>query len=173
MGRRKQEGEPEPAGADIAPMDAAELEEIGERLFGRVGWTVKIARLVGKDSSTLRRWRAGSPIEPVYAKVIRDYDRDHSAPGEPSWDDRTGRRDAEALRALRLVARAQALSSVGAPVGVLVAEEPEGLAVTLRVAGMPPATARQDGQGLFVGIDGAEEALERAWSLFAPEQGRD
>lgn len=55
-------------------MSPEELEHIGTVLFGEWGWPVKLGKLIGKDASTLRRWRLGtSNINPKYAEKIRNY----------------------------------------------------------------------------------------------------
>jgi hypothetical protein len=150
------EGDPEQPG--IPPMEPAELEAIGTELYGRVGWPVKIAALLGKDASTVRRWRAGQRIDPAIAKLIRDYLKRERATGEPSWDERY--EPSDPLRALRLVARVQAMAASGLPVSVRVTDGPEGLSIAVWTApGTPPLGAWGDGTR-FIGLDEAERALD-------------
>jgi hypothetical protein len=161
-GQRKATPEPAP----IPPMNSAELEAIGLRLFGRVGWTVKIARIVGKDSSTLRRWRAGSPIESVYAKMIRDY-ADTVDPSAPSWDSNL-QSTPDALDALRLIARVQAMKRAGAPVSIRVDDADNRLELTLSIADRQPVIAWQDRDGSFQALECLDAELSGMWKDTMP-----
>jgi len=157
---------------DLAPMSAEDLEEIGTRIYGRWGWPVKLGRAIGRDASTLRRWRGGAPIEPAMARAVREHARRFGA--GPSWDAAHGgadRADADApfvagpaaLRALRAVARAQEIGALGAPVAARVFAEPPpgGVRVVLRAPGREPLEWRSDGDpGALAAI---EAALEAAW----------
>ena len=144
-----------------ADMDAEELTAIGERLFGRWGWPAKIGAAVGKDSSTVRRWRGGSRIAPVYARIIRDLAAEADRMGDPPWESVHGGRDGP-VRALRIVARAQALAAAGLVVAVRVHDEPEGLSITLRIGTGRPIAAASSPGGDFPGLDDMEAALRLA-----------
>jgi hypothetical protein len=157
-GERAVEREGDRDAAGIPPMDPVELEAIGTELYGRVGWPVKIAALVGKDASTVRRWRSGQRVDSAFAKLIRDHHRQSRATGEPSWKDRY--ETSGPLQALRLVAQAQALAASGHPVSVRVTDGPEGLAISIWTApGRPPHVAWGDGSR-FLGLEDAERTLE-------------
>jgi hypothetical protein len=60
------------------PMYPQELEKIGIELFGEWGWPIKIGKLIGKDATTVRRWRqTDNEIRPKYAIKIREYYDQH------------------------------------------------------------------------------------------------
>jgi hypothetical protein len=146
---------------DIQPMDATELEEIGVRLYGRWGWPVKLGRALGKDPSTLRRWRSGdSPIDLVSAAAIRDHDKRMSGAGAHSWNNATTDIDSSAIRTLRLIARVQELGSQGAAVAVVVRELETGLVVELRIGRTKVIHGGQDASGAIQGIQEMEDALD-------------
>ena len=159
MPRRKQEPKaaaPEPQAA--LPMDSVELEEIGTKLFGRVGWPIKVARIVSRDATTVRRWRAGGQVEPVYAKMIRDYAANVD-PAAPAWEGGSSQAGADALRALSIVARVQALANLGAAIAIRVTEGEDGLSLQLRKPGQPPLVAWQESGGRFSGLQEVEDLL--------------
>jgi hypothetical protein len=159
MTRRKQESKAadlEPLA--ISPMDSAELEEIGIRLFGRVGWPIKVARIVSRDATTVRRWRAGGQVEPVYAKMIRDYAANVD-PAAPSWEPAPSQSGADALRALAIVARVQALANLGVSISLRVAQDEDGLSLQLRRPGHAPLVAWQESGGCFCGLQEIEDWL--------------
>ena len=170
MPRRRQETKAAPSEPQAAlPMDSTELEEIGIRLFGRVGWPIKVARIVSRDATTVRRWRAGGQVEPVYAKMIRDYAANVD-PEAPSWTSPAPQADHGVLQALKMIARVQAMSALGAAVSILVTDGGEGLSLQLRMAGCPPVVAWQDVEGALCGLDDMERELARIWQGFSSRE---
>ncbi len=162
----KSKSEPETASTDtsIPVMEISELEEIGIRLYGRWGWPVKLGRALGKDPSTLRRWRSGdSPIDLVSAAAIRDHDRRMNGVEAPHWNHETSQIDSSAIRTLRLIAQVQEISAQGAAVAIQVREVDTKLVVELRLGRAEVLQARQSPSGVIEGIQGLEEALERIW----------
>ena len=143
----------------IPPMDAAELEEIGVRLYGKWGWSVKLAKVLGKDQSTIRRWRGGSPIEPVYAAAIREHDKRVGGASAPSWGGEGG----NALAALRLVARAQALAAMGAAVSIRVTGVTDGIRITLGIGSARQMVADSGEGERFEGLAAMNAALDETW----------
>jgi hypothetical protein len=49
----------------------AEFRKIGESLYG-TGWQVKLARYLGRDDRTIRRWKTGeSPVPKAVVTWMR------------------------------------------------------------------------------------------------------
>ena len=54
------------------PLSSSELKDAGERLYGGYGWQSKLARDLGIDSSTVRRWVSGAvPVSTMAEAAIR------------------------------------------------------------------------------------------------------
>ena len=68
------DGHHKPASA----MSPEELCAIGEEIFGRYGWQTALARAIGVDGSTVRRWKAGTmAMSHEHAERIRQLLREH------------------------------------------------------------------------------------------------
>lgn len=139
------------------PMDAAELQAIGERLYGPWGWPVKIGRAIDRDASTIRRWRAGGSIDYASATTIRNLALDASVEDWPR--EVAARVPTDAERALRLIADVQALSASGVP-GAIGVDDIEGaIRLTLWFRGVPSLVAVAKKDGMFDGLDRLEQAV--------------
>ena len=54
-------------------MTPDELRSAGEELFGRWGWQTKLAKALGVDGSTVRRWLSGASAIPGPAVVAIEH----------------------------------------------------------------------------------------------------
>jgi len=69
-------------------MTPEELRDIGTELYGEVGWKVALAKDLGINVSTIKRWSAGKfEISPPTALAIRCLLIRHRYPDSPVWDE--------------------------------------------------------------------------------------
>lgn len=56
----------------FASMSSAELIDTARKLYGRTGWSEKLAGALGVDGSTVRRWVSGAvPVPNPVAVAVR------------------------------------------------------------------------------------------------------
>jgi hypothetical protein len=138
----------------IDQMTPEELEAIGTRIYGHWGWPVKLGKLVGKDASTLRRWRLGQvPIDPKSAIKIREIAsrEEHSYPDSAETD---------AMRILRLMARYQT-KRPNSDIKLSLHCDPNSsrLSLICSLPGRATLTATDNGRGDFIGLSEIIESI--------------
>lgn len=57
-----------------------DITKIGQRMFGRRAWQIRMARALGTHKSTVYRWSLGRmKIDPMPSRLIRELDAKHRA----------------------------------------------------------------------------------------------
>jgi hypothetical protein len=147
----------EPASLAVEPMSPDELEEIGTRIYGRWGWPVKLGKIVGRDASTLRRWRLGRmPIDADVAARIRSWDEHcrRSQQNQPDAADRIQKSNVDnGVRVARLAIAAHGCD------GLKFRYENGRVLISLSRPGRATIIAIEGEGGTIEGLEDIEDAM--------------